>query len=77
VENEGRDAARSPASSTSGKKKKPRPLSPDEAATVKEWKGEAWKQHRATCSWQADLSDFGIEEPLPRDPAPPAKNKKQ
>ena len=74
AEKAGLEAARSPASSTSGKKAR-RPLSAADAAAAKELESEAWKPHRATFCWQADLRDFGIEEPLP--PAPPAKNKKQ
>lgn len=70
------EVARSPTPSR-GKKKKPRPLSPEEAAAAKEWKGEAWKPHRATCCWKADLRDFGIEDSSPPSPALPADNKKK
>jgi hypothetical protein len=68
-----RDPSKSIAS-TNGKKQKRRPLSPADAAAVDEWKGDAWKPHRATCCWQADLADFGIEKPLP---SPAAKKKKK
>ena len=73
---EGKDGTAAPtAPSPAGTEKSEPPAGPrSEADSPKEWDDEAWRPHRATYYWQADLADFGLDDSRP-DSAGPASEK--